>query len=325
MNHSNLSISNSKFQWFDAKKLFKRLFLFSIPFLSGISFITVIDPYNFLNISPVVPENIKFEVARQFNPCFWKLNKFEQSPNPFVLIGDSRMAPFEPEIIKEISGKDYANLGYGGATVKEIIETFWIVSKQINLKEVYISVNLDKYNDYEITNRVEFYKTARENSAIYFVNRGVWESAYYNLRMLLLDEKFSVGVPAMTKDEFWNEEIVIQRKYYDKYAEPKNYRKELAKIAEYCRKNNIKLEFIIFPTHVDAQKIIVDANSSEWADSMRRDLIQWGKVYDFDWTNDLTKDKENFDDLVHINSQTRKIVAQGIWGNDNRFVKILSK
>lgn len=325
MNHTNSSISNSRFQLFHLKKLVKRLALFSIPFLLGALFITLVDPYDFLNISSAVPEEIKQKIAGQFNPCFWKLNKFEQNPNPYVIIGDSRVASFDTEMIKEVSGKKYTNLGYGGASLREVIETFWIISKQTKLKEVYIGVDLTNYNDYEITNRAELYKVTRENPAFYFVNRGVWEAAYYDLNTFLLKEEFTVGVPDMARDEFWKESIAIRKKYFDKYAEPKNYRKEFEKIAQYCRKNDIKLEFIIFPTHVEIQEVIVEENFSKWADNMRSDLIQWGRVYDFDWENDLTKDRENFDDPVHINLENRKIVAEGIWGGDRRFVKILSK
>lgn len=323
MNHNNLSTSN--FEWRDARRIIFRILLLGIPFLLAASFIAVIDPFNYLGISKLIPDEAKKDIANQFNPCFWKMNQFDKKPIENVLLGDSKMAPFSVEEIKKVSGEDYANLGYGGGSLKEIGDSFWHISKRIKLKKVYLSVSLDKYNDYEITDRLKFYTANAENPALYFLNQSVWESAYYNVKVNLMNEKFTVGVPFMAKEDFWDEEIAIQKKYYNKYSAPDNYRKELKKIAEYCDQNNIKLTFIIFPTHINAQQAIIDTNMLPFKESMVKDLKALADLYDYNWENELTSNKDNFGDLVHINEESRAIVIKEIWGKSPKFGKFYPK
>ena len=122
--------------------------IFSLPFLLAITLILVVDPFNFIGFGKAIRDSIKFPIARDLNPCFWQLNKFDKNPTENVLLGDSRMAPIDTDIVKQVSGEDYTNLGFGGGSVKEITETFWIVAKRQKLKNVFIGVNPEKYNDY---------------------------------------------------------------------------------------------------------------------------------------------------------------------------------
>ncbi len=318
MNRSSSFISNSEMS--DFRRLAKRLIILCLPFLLAAGLIFVIDPFNFFAVSRIIPENIKAPIASQFNPCFWQLNKFAHEPGDNVLLGDSRMVLL-PEEIKAVSGEDYVNLGFGGGTVREIVDAFKVVTQKVALKKLYIGLNLDKYNDYEINNRMTFYNAARENPALYFLNQAVWETSYYEVKTALSGEKFKVGVPNMTKAEFWEEELTVETKYYQKYVEPVKYRKELSELAAYCREHQIKLAFIIFPTHVDAQQLIVNTQMTENREKMLGDFNADGDVYDFDWSNEMTADKENFNDPVHMNDGLRKIVTREIFTNQFQFAK----
>ncbi len=321
MNHSNLFIFNSEKR--DVVKLTVRLAWFGLPFLLAALFILIIDPFDFFEAAGVIPDEIKRPIAMQLNPPLWKLNRFEKDPKEFILLGDSRMAPLETEVIKEVSGEDYANLGYGGASVREIIETFWIIVKKTPPKKVFIGVNLEKYNDYEVTNRVSSYAAIHENPAIYFVDHGVWEAAYYNIRGYWGKAKFTLGTPNMTREEFWQEDLKTWGLYYKKYAEPKKYRQDLLEISKYCRKNGIELKFIIFPAHIDAQKLITDAGFQTQNEALHRDLTACGDVYDFNWANDLTENENNFLDPVHVNQETRRVIITEVWKNDLKYGKLL--
>ncbi len=323
MNLNNSSIFNSEAS--DFRKMLGKIAIFALPFLLAGGFIVFVDPYNFLRTTSAVPDSIKAPIANDFNPAFWKLAKFNRQPTENILLGDSRMAPIDAETVKQVSGVEYANLGYGGASVREAIETFWLVSKKTKLKKVYLGINPEKFNDYEITNRVEFYKNATENPGLYFINRAVWEAAWYQIYQYSTGEKVDVAKVEATKDEFWQIDLDATKKYYDKFAEPKKYREELMKISDYCKANNIELSFIIFPTHTDAQKLLKESSVAAHNQKMREDLSALGKVYDFDWENDLTSNRENFTDPVHINKEIQTVVIKEIWGNNLKYGKILTK
>lgn len=298
--------------------------MFSVPFLLAALFILTVDPFNFFQTNGVIPDDVKRPIALQFNPPLWKLNRFEKDPKEFVLLGDSRMAALETEVIKEISGDDYANLAYGGASLREVINTFWLIAKKTQLKKVFIGISLEKYNDYEIADRVNSYVAVRDNPLIYFVNHEVWQASYYNVIGYLKGTKFTLGTTNMSKEEFWQEELQITDRYYKKYVEPKKYRQDLLEISDYCQKNNIELKFIIFPTHVDVQKLITDEGLQAQNSALRSDFTKYGDVYDFDWSNDLTENKNNFRDPVHTNQDTRRTIIAEIWKNELKYGKLFS-
>lgn len=314
MNRNNLSIFNSEAQQFI--RFFKKLTLFCLPLILAAGFIAAVNPFNFLPVKSVVSNEIKSSISPQLNPCLWKMNIFSQQPNDKILLGDSRMQGIKADDIEAVSGEKYFNLGYGGASLREVIDTFWFAAEQTKLQKVYIGVNLNIYNDYENTNRTQIYKSIHDNPTLYFINRTVWQAALESAYSQLTNEDLKIGVPTTSREQFWQDELEIMLSYYRKYVYPKKYKQELQKIADYCRQHNIELNFIIFPTHTDEQKLINAANLENENQQMRLDLQAFGTVYDFNAENDLTTDKENFDDPVHLNLTSRQELIREIWGGN---------
>src|SRR5258707_577227 len=108
----------------------KRLLLFSVPFGLYALFIYLIDPYNYLGGPSIVGYDVKMRTAYPLNYCLWKMPAFAQRPTSQILLGDSRMGALKSERVKELTGTDYFNLAYGGATIREIVESFWFASRQ---------------------------------------------------------------------------------------------------------------------------------------------------------------------------------------------------
>jgi hypothetical protein len=163
------------------------------------------------------------------------------------------------------------------------------------------------------------------NPAMYFINRTVWESSIYSVYSQISGTDLKLGVPQMTKEEFWQTELGILQKYYDKYAPPKQYRKELKEISDYCEKNGIILSFVIFPMHAEAQKQIVDSGMQKQSEQMRADLTEFGTVDDFERDNEFSASRDNFDDPVHMNTAAKKILIGEIWGGNLKNGVVLSK
>ena len=132
----------------------------------------------------------------------------------------------------------------------------------------------------------------------------------------LTNEDLKIGVPTASREQFWQDELEIMRLYYRKYVYPKKYKQELQKIADYCRQNNIELNFIIFPSHTDDQNLIKEANLENENQQMRLDLQAFGTVYDFNTENNLTTDKANFNDPVHLHLIAKQELIREIWGGN---------
>ena len=311
MNRSNLFIFNSEALEF--ARFFRRLALFSLPFVLAAGFIAAVDPFNFLPVKSFISDEVKSGIAPQLNPCLWKMIIFSRQPADKILLGDSRMQGIKPEDIEAVSGEKYFNFGFGGASLREVIDTFWFAAEQTRLQKVYIGVNLNVYNDYENVNRTQVYKSIGENPALYFINRTVWQAALSSAYSQLTNENLKIGVPTASRDEFWLEELEIMRSYYRKFVYPKKYRQELQKIADHCRRHNIELNFIIFPSHTDEQKLIKEANLENENRQMRLDLQELGTVYDFNTETGMTTGKANFDDPVHLGLSARRELVREIW------------
>jgi hypothetical protein len=322
MNLNNSSISNFEKQ--NVRSFLRNGMLFSIPFLLYAIFITVTDPFNFIGVTSLIPDDVKRRTSYPLNPCFWKMENYLKHPTPNLLLGDSRMDAISTAQVKNLTGDDYFNFAYGGATMREILDTFWFAAKHQKLERVYIGLNLTLYNDYNITDRTKTYLTISENPALYFVNRTVLRSAVYATYSYVTATDLKLGVPSEDADTFWLHQLRdVNGGYFRNYVYPVHYRSELQQVAEHCKRNGIKLSFIIFPTHSDVHGLMTQYNLTESNLKFREDLRQLGVVYDFDFPNELTARRENFRDPDHTTGTVTESVTVQIWKGPLRDGRIL--
>ncbi len=220
--------------------------------------------------------------------------------------------------VAALTGEPYFNLSYGGASLKEIIDTFWFAQRHVQLKKVYIGLNLNLYNDYNYTERTKTYLTIEKSPAIYFVNRTVLEAAWDDAYSRIRGVDLKLGVPKMSREEFWQYSLgPLTAAYYSRYVYPQRYRGDLHAIAEFCRSHDIRLTFVIFPTHVELQSRIADFHLSEAAARFRADLASMAVTYDFDYPTEITLSKQNFRDPYHFTEPIGVRMIRQIWGHES--------
>lgn len=322
MNLNNSFISNSERR--SVRSFLKHGMLFSIPFLLYAIFIIATDPFNFIGVASVIPDDVKTRTSFALNPCFWKMESYVKNPLPNVLLGDSRMQAISTTQLKNLTGDDYFNFAYGGATMREILDTFWFAAKHEKLQKVYIGLNLTVYSDYNITDRTKTYLSISDNPGLYFVNRTVLQSAVYATYSYVTATDLKIGVPSGDRDTFWQHQLRdVDGGYFRNYVYPVRYRSELEQVAEHCKRNGIELTFIIFPTHSDVHRLMSDYNLAEFNERFRDDLRQFGHVYDFDFPNDLTENPQNFRDPDHTIAPITESVTTQVWKGPLRDGRIL--
>jgi hypothetical protein len=290
--------------------IFKSVALAS-PFLAAAAMIVVVDPYNFWRVIHVVPDDIKMKTSVALNPCIWRMLEYRRSPRPNILLGDSRMGALSQDEVSRVSEQPYANLYYGGASLNEMIDTFWYAASLTKLQNVYMGINFTLYNDYNYTARTETVRAMLENPLLYFTNRSVLKAAYYNTQMALGSADPRIGVPTVDRDRFWQQ--TLNSGYYRQYVYPVRYRKQLSSIADYCRNNSIRLHFIIFPQHVDMQARINHFHLQEEYGKYKRDLAEFGATYDYDYKNELTVKAEDYRDPIHFTPRVTSVLIREIW------------
>jgi len=304
----------------DINKFIKTIFYFSIPFIVLIMILAYVDPYNVLRKE----KNNKWmelkEISSKINYPLYGLQKYYNDPTDVIILGDSRAGSLNEDLFMEVTNKKSTNLAYGGGSIREIIETFWIISKMHKPKEIYIGINFNLYNQYNDKNRVTEANKIRSSLSSYLLSKYSVKSSFLILKSMVTNKKVSIEKPSMTREEFWQYQLDVSGPYFfENYKYPIDYFDELARITAYCKKNKIKLNFFIPPTHIDLQLKIKEYKLEKEYKRFVEDLESLkNPLYDFNIINEKTIDKNSFSDPFHFNMTLRVLIIK-IIANDKDY------
>ena len=155
------------------KRFIKNCIILSIPFLSYLLLIVLVDPYNYLNSLRIIDNNNDV-ISESIEPHLFKIIKFQNEPKKNVILGDSR----SNGLFREIESPEWSNLAYGGGSIKEINQTFWWLTGQINLDTVIIGLNLNQYNKYNKRFWVEETLERKKSFVSYAYSKYTFQSCY---------------------------------------------------------------------------------------------------------------------------------------------------
>jgi len=255
------------------------------------------------------------EISLRSNYRLYKLSKYIKKPVANIILGDSRMEALSTEDIIKVSGKNYFNLAFGGASLTEIINSFWFASEKIKLKKVYVGLNLNIYNSSYLMDQVSEANKIINNKASYLLSPFVSKISFYQFMYNYNGSIFISESPKKDKDTFWDEQLGISTKtYYEKYAYPNRNIKKLKEIIKYCKSNHIKLTFVVPPTHVDLQKKLDEYNLRAAENNFKNDIKSMSTVIDFDFPNVYTKNRTMFTDPYHAGEELRQLMISELWG-----------
>jgi hypothetical protein len=305
---------------------FKKLLIFLIPVALYMLLVAVVDPYNYFKISKgIVKDEIKRKIAYEISNPLYQLIEFEKEPTPYILLGSSQTGLFIPPIIKEYTGKQFMNMSYGGGTMPEIISTFWELSKYTQLKEVYIGISFIDFNGSQYRNRVPEAVKIKSNFFSYIFSKSTLKSTLLILKAIIFNSKVEIGKPDMSAEKFWQYQLdVTANRFLTGHTYPAAYYESFKEIAEYCNKNNIKLVFFIPAGHVDLQKKTPEFNMQADEIKFKEDVKKLGDVYDFNFPNALTEEKNNFSDPFHFKDEQARTMVDELF-NDKRKLSVFSK
>ncbi len=310
--------------WSDAKRMLRRLAIFSIPAVGFVIVIVLIDPFNFFGVSPAVSTKLKRQTSFKVNYALWKTIEYRRDPAPHILLGDSRMLSINTDAVDSITGKRFYNFAYGGGSLREAIETFWFAAGCTRLESATFGINFAIYNAANDKNRVAEAEGIMSNPLLYFCNMNVLISTEKILRALVTGRTPGIGVPDMNPDEFWQHQLTgPARGYFGAYRYPGEYREELREIAAYCRAEGIDLRFVVFPGHTDLQSKFSEFGLDTEYARFKADLAEIAVTYDFEYENELSSDRARYRDPFHFGDEYEEIIIRSIWGTDRTWVRVL--
>jgi hypothetical protein len=292
----------------------KKILIFLTPFLILIVLEVVIDPFNYFSAEKnKTLLELKNNLARKKNTYLYRLIEFERNPYPVIILGDSRAQRLMPEFFEEVNGEKVANLAAGAGSLQDVIKIFWDLTARNKLSKVYIGIAIEGYSGTLLKDRVSAALEVKNSAPLYLMNKFTIENTLLILKSKLFNQHVEIETPPFSKEAFWQYELNQENRYLRNYSYPKNYYHELKKISSYCSENNIKLLFFISPTHTDLQSKISEFKLNKEYEKFKSDVKTFGDLYDFNWPNIITENKNNFLDPLHsIDSVSRIMVKEMI-------------
>jgi hypothetical protein len=308
------------------KYFFKRLLIFIIPVALYMLLVLFIDPYNYFSISKgIVSDKIKRKISYEISNPLYELVEAEKKPSSYVLLGSSQTGLFTPDVIKEYTGHEFINMSYGGGTLPEIISTFWELANHTKLKEVYIGISFIDFNGSQYRNRVPEALQIKTNFLSYIFSKSVLKSTFLILKSVIFNVKVEIGKPEMSEDEFWKYQLdVTATRFLTNHTYPAAHYESLKKISRYCNENHIRLIFFIPASHVELQKKTQEFNMQAEENKFKEDIKKLGDVYDFNYPNELTKERNNFSDPFHFKDEIARTIIEELFKN-KKTISIFSK
>jgi len=298
--------------------------IFIIPFLILITIEVLIDPFNYFSEEKNKELlEIKENISQKGNPYLYKLIKYDRYPCSTIILGDSRM-DFSPLQFENINKEKVVNLAIGGGTIQDDIEILRYVSGKHDIKKIYWGISMEKYSGTVLRNRAKPSIDIKNSLLFYLLNRYTFSSAMLISKSMIFDKQIDLYKPRSSKDVFWQSQLDLYSRYLKNYSYPENYYRDLTKIAGYCSEKNIKLVFVISPNHIDLQKKVHEFNLDEEYKRFKLDIESFGDVYDFNYPNIITNNKNNYNDPFHYKDSISKIIVKEISTTKIKYAKFTS-
>ncbi len=149
------------------KKLLRNIAILLTPMVAWLALFVAFEPNNYFGLKP----------KADGTDIIAALRGYQRRPQNFVILGDSRLAKFDENTVREVTGHSYANLAYGGAALKEQLDILdWALVQNPKLTEVVFMLSFYTLNEHYNHDRQVI--RALSNPFAYVTNLG------YNINMV---------------------------------------------------------------------------------------------------------------------------------------------
>jgi hypothetical protein len=305
------------------KKYIYKVLLFSIPLLVYVLVITIVDPYNFINLFKIISDEDKFLVIQRTDESsprgnlLWKTVEFRRKPVQNIIVGDSQGKDIEIQIIKEQTGDDYYNFCSPGASFSTMFKTFWFAAEQVKLKKVYFQVAFMNYNmerDYDLWHFAEDYM---KRPYEYYITKEIFMDAVANVAWVATRNPKIVSrsyefLPPSEMEDLAQKRLKL---FFNRYTYPTAYKNEFTRITDYCKANDIEFTFLILPVYKGVDEYLAKNNLFDDKVKFKSDINSLADVYDLDKLAGLKDYRYNFIDYFHPTQQVMDSLTRLIWNS----------
>ena len=143
------------------KNILKKLALLMIPGLLWFAFFVAFEPNNYFGLKASASSSQP--VAR--------VRAYQQEPGTNLILGDSRLAHFDMALVDELSGRNWQNLAFGGASLKETLDLAdYVLDSGREVDTLLVEVSFYTLNAGYNTDRFQALEETLNNPLAYCLN-----------------------------------------------------------------------------------------------------------------------------------------------------------
>jgi hypothetical protein len=304
------------------RQLLTRGALLAAPFVLIAALVAIVDPFDYFGASSLIDDTVKRNVAKELQYPLWKEQRYRKEPVGRLILGDSSMESLDEQEIRKVSGDQYFNFAYGSGTLPEAIKTYWLASSIRHLDAVYIGIGLINFNGYQYLDRMTEANAISANPLLYLSNRLVVRAAFQAVYVALTGTHPDLDDSHMSREQMWRGQIDEGLPLYlDRYRYPVEAAADLQRVAEDCRRHGTRFVIVIPPTNLELQQKSDALGRRADVERMKAFLATLGTVYDFDYPNEFTANRDNFSDPFHTVNDHE--VIREVWGGQLRYARLL--
>ena len=297
------------------KSICKKLALLAIPVLLWLAFFIAFEPNNYFGLKASATSSQP--VAR--------VRAYQQAPGQNLILGDSRLAHFDLALVQEVSGQEWQNLAFGGASLKESLDLAdYILQSGHEVDRLLLAVSFYTLNEGYNTDRFATLETTLNNPLAYCFN------LEYNVNALTAAMDTLRGTPDTIESGDWGPAdyladdgtvLSLHRKLYDypaiitpkckAWALNETQLEHLYRVADACRERGIALTVVMPPMAQNVRTEVCDAFGITQAmqDTVLPALHTAADTYgftllDYEWQGScITDDDTQFFDGFHLDER----------------------
>lgn len=286
------------------------------PFALISTLVIIVDPYNHFGWSKVVPDGLKEKnlyhsgATMPFSVMMWDLESYRRNPKDHILLGDSRLAYFDVDYLRQVSGHAYANLGIPGGDYNSIFDLFDYADSLTALKDVVVQVS---FRNMSVTDW-DLYSEPRmlmDNPLYYLTDGRVLRATALNLQSRLAPN--TLVYDSLPPDQ-WQIVLAMDQGNADNFVLDTTIYDRLQQLADHCKAADARLRFVEFPIHPDAHAIYAKAGLDPLRNQYLARLSTIAETINLDRPGFLPDDPSLWRDPLHMTTTAQRILIDAIWG-----------
>lgn len=314
------------------KKLYIKLVIIILPIIAYFTLFLAFDINDFSGLRKTIFHNVKetkliaydgtktidspYSIIKYIN----NLGKANNVKYSFIF-GDSRINGIDVMNLNKLDGRNYVNLAFGGCTMKESIDEFWLAVSKTKPERVIFEVDYYSLNKKRQLDRI---KQVVKMDAIqyfldYFNNKAMIDEAILNLRKIKSEEV--AATVELDKNRF-DTYLTQIKAICENYEIDEDCVANLLHIANYCNDNHIELVFFVPPVHRSIYDgVIVFYGIDKKMDKVKERLSKKTVVLDMQYLSKICDEDELWSDGHHYRGSLMEQVEKNVTLIDAKYMR----